>query len=90
MATISFGLINTLLDLAKVKTGRMELLTESFASTTLSIWPPPTVEPLLEDGRVRLVQDITPRLPPLKTDRDKLEQVLLDLLSDAAKFTERR
>jgi len=48
-----------------------------------------TVEPLLKDERVRIVRDITPNLPPLKTDRDKLKQSVLNLLSNAVKFTEK-
>ncbi len=38
-----------------------------------------TVEPLLKDGRVRIVRDITPNLPPIKTDREKLKQILFNL-----------
>jgi len=36
-----------------------------------------------------LVKEIAPDLPPLNTDRDKLKQVILNLLSNAAKFTEK-
>src|SRR5439155_15298019 len=48
-----------------------------------------TVEPMLKDGRVRLVTEIAPDIPPLKTDRDKLKQAVLNLLSNAVKFTEK-
>src|SRR5207244_12370340 len=48
-----------------------------------------TVEPMLKDGRVRLVTAISSDIPPLKTDRDKLKQVMLNLLSNAVKFTEK-
>ena len=82
------GLINTLLDLAKIESGRMEVIAESFRVEDAIHMAATTVEPLLKDGHVRLVRDIAPGLPPIKTDRDKLKQILLNLLSNAAKFTE--
>jgi signal transduction histidine kinase len=82
------GLINTLLDLAKIEAGRMDVLAESFRLDEVVHMTASTVEPLLREGRVRLVRDIAPGLPPLKTDRDKLKQILFNLLSNAAKFTE--
>jgi signal transduction histidine kinase len=48
-----------------------------------------TVEPMLKNGRVKLITEIAPDLPPLKTDRDKLKQSVLNLLSNAVKFTEK-
>jgi signal transduction histidine kinase len=36
-----------------------------------------------------LVAEVAPGMPPLKTDRDKLKQVILNLLSNAVKFTEK-
>jgi len=36
-----------------------------------------------------LVTEIAPDIPPLKTDRDKLKQAVLNLLSNSAKFTEK-
>jgi signal transduction histidine kinase len=82
------NLINTLLDLAKIEAGRMEVYAESFRVDDVIHMVATTVEPLLKDGRVQLVQDIAPGLPALKTDRDKLKQILLNLLSNAAKFTD--
>ncbi|MGZ8425327.1 MAG: ATP-binding protein [Candidatus Binatia bacterium] len=82
------GLINTLLDLAKIESGRMEVVAESFRVDDAIHMAATTVEPLLKDGRVRLVRDIAPGLPPITTDRDKLKQILLNLLSNSAKFTE--
>ncbi len=82
------GLINTLLDLAKIESGKMEAVAETFKVEEVINMTTATVEPLLRNGRVRIVRDIPTDLPPLKTDRDKLKQILLNLLSNAAKFTE--
>jgi signal transduction histidine kinase/HAMP domain-containing protein len=82
-------LINGLLDLAKIEAGKMDVIAEPVRVEDVVSMATATVEPLLKDGRVRFVKDIPPDLPPLNTDRDKLKQILLNLLSNAAKFTER-
>jgi signal transduction histidine kinase len=81
-------LINELLDLAKIDAGKMEVIANTFRVEDVINMTTATVEPLLKDGRVRIVRDIAANLPPLKTDRDKLKQILFNLLSNAAKFTE--
>lgn len=82
------SLINDLLDLAKIEAGRMEVFTETFKLNDLVQATTSTVEPLLKTGRVQLLQEINPDFPPLNTDREKLRQMLLNLLSNSAKFTE--
>jgi signal transduction histidine kinase/HAMP domain-containing protein len=82
------NLINGLLDLAKIDAGKMDVIAETFRLEDIINMTTATVEPLLKDGRVRIVRDIASGLPPLKTDRDKLKQILFNLLSNAAKFTE--
>src|SRR6266542_3685180 len=82
------NLINGLLDLAKIDAGKMDVIAVSFRVEEIINMTTATVEPLLKDGRVKIVRDVPPGLPPLKTDRDKLKQILLNLLSNAAKFTE--
>jgi signal transduction histidine kinase len=82
------NLINELLDLAKIDAGKMEVIADTFRVEDVINMTTATVEPLLKDGRVHIVRDIASGLPPLKTDRDKLRQVLFNLLSNAAKFTE--
>jgi signal transduction histidine kinase/HAMP domain-containing protein len=83
------SLINELLDLSKIEAGRMEVYAETFHLNDVVRMATSTVEPMLKDGRVRLVTEIAPDIPPLKTDRDKLKQAVLNLLSNAAKFTEK-
>jgi signal transduction histidine kinase/HAMP domain-containing protein len=81
-------LINGLLDLAKIEAGRMELFAETFKLDEVVRVATSTVEPMLKDGRVRLVTEIAPDISPVRSDREKLKQILLNLLSNAAKFTE--
>jgi signal transduction histidine kinase len=66
----------------------MEVIADIFRVEDVIHMTASTVEPLLKDGRVRIVKEIATGLPPLKNDRDKLKQVLFNLLSNAAKFTE--
>ncbi|MGH7809642.1 MAG: ATP-binding protein, partial [Candidatus Binatia bacterium] len=82
------ALINELLDLAKIESGRMEAYAETFKLDEIVRVATATVEPLLKTGRVKLVTEIAPDIPTLKTDRDKLKQSVLNLLSNAVKFTE--
>jgi signal transduction histidine kinase len=81
-------LINGLLDLSKIEAGRMEITPVRFDLAELVLATAGTVEPMLKADRVTLVTDVARDLPPLYTDRDKLRQILMNLLSNAAKFTD--
>ena len=82
-------LINELLDLAKIEAGRMDVYSEHFKLEEVLRIATATVEPMLRNGNVKLVTEMPPDLPPLKSDRDKLKQIVLNLLSNSAKFTDR-
>jgi signal transduction histidine kinase len=82
------NLINGLLDLSKIEAGRMEVSTARFDLGEVIRSSVATIEPLLKPDRVRVVTEVDPTLPPVSTDRDKLKQILLNLLSNAAKFTD--
>lgn len=81
-------LINTVLDLSKIEAGRIDVQPVSFDVADLVDICLTTVRPLVTSGKVRLVKEIEPGLPPLFTDQDKVRQILINLLSNAAKFTE--
>jgi signal transduction histidine kinase len=82
------GLINGLLDLSKIEAGKMEVYPTRFDVTNVLNVAVSTIEPMLKAGRVRLLQEVEPDLPTLDTDREKLQQIVVNLLSNAAKFTE--
>ena len=82
------SLINAVLDLSKIEAGRMEVKPAEFLPEPLLDLCLKTVEPLVNADRVRLVKDVQGPLPTLFTDQEKLKQILINLLSNAAKFTE--
>ena len=82
------SLINTILDLAKVEAGRMEVKAAQFAlEPTIDICLR-TVEPLVKSERVQLLKDVEGLPETVFTDQEKLKQILINLLSNAIKFTE--
>ncbi|XYD08006.1 response regulator [Methylobacterium sp. NMS12] len=82
------SLINSILDLAKVEAGRMEVKSSDFTLEPVLDLCLRTVEPLVKNEGVRLVRDVRDPPPMLRTDEEKLRQILINLLSNAIKFTE--
>jgi GAF domain-containing protein/CheY-like chemotaxis protein/anti-sigma regulatory factor (Ser/Thr protein kinase) len=80
------NLINTILDIAKIEAGRMDLTPSNFPVGPLIEATANTSQPLLKPG-VKLNKDIAAGLPLIHSDQDKLKQIMLNLLSNAAKFT---
>lgn len=80
-------LINTILDIAKIEAGRMDVQLNSFDMAELIDVCVITTQPLLKSG-VDIVVDVDDELPPVYSDQDKVKQILLNLLSNAAKFTD--
>lgn len=80
-------LINDLLDLSKIEAGHMEVRAEPVELEHVINRAAATVAPMVKDG-CRLVTDVAADVPALITDGRKLQQILFNLLSNAAKFTE--
>lgn len=79
-------LINTILDIAKIEAGGLEVRPQSFAVPDLVADCVTTAQPLLRPA-VTLAQTIASGIPAVYSDPDKVRQILLNLLSNAAKFT---
>jgi len=83
------GLINDILDLAKLEAGRMELSFEPVNLRDLITGTLSTAQGLVRGKPVELRRNIPDDLPLVRADPTRVRQVLLNLLSNAAKFTER-
>jgi signal transduction histidine kinase len=82
-------LINDILDLSRIEAGKMTLVLEKISAPELVQSVVATVEPLVARNLNRLVVECPADLPALRSDSTKLRQILFNLLSNAAKFTER-
>ncbi len=82
------GLINDVLDLSKVESGKMEVYAETFDVVEMAREVAVTVQGLVEKKGNTLVLRLAPDLGAMHSDVTKIRQVLLNLLSNAAKFTE--
>ncbi len=82
------NLINDLLDLSKIEAGKMELVPEDFEVRPLIDELMETARPLGEKNRNQLASTCPPDLGSLRADRKRLTQILLNLLSNACKFTQ--
>lgn len=81
-------IVNDLLDLAKVEAGQMELFREPVDLAEVSHAILTTIAGLVTDKPVELRAEISPHLPPVLGDETRIRQVLLNLLGNAAKYTD--
>ena len=82
------GLINDILDLTKIESGRMELYIETFDVAQMVEDVAATVQPLLDKNVNSLRVELSPDVGLVRADQVKVRQMLFNLLSNATKFTE--
>ncbi len=83
------SLINDILDLSKIEAGKMEVFAEDFEIKTFLDEVVSTAQPLMDTKGNTLVVESGENLGQAHSDRTKIRQVLFNLLSNAAKFTEK-
>jgi signal transduction histidine kinase/DNA-binding response OmpR family regulator len=82
------ALINDILDLSKIEAGKMDLHLETFSVPTLVDDVATTIRPLAEKNGNRLVVECPEAIGSIHADATRLRQALLNLASNASKFTE--
>ncbi|MGE5375085.1 MAG: GAF domain-containing protein, partial [Bacteroidota bacterium] len=82
------GLINDILDLARIEAGKMELNFEEvqIGEMTNSVFS--TAKGLVKEKPIQLIQRIPSDMPSVRGDTMRVRQILLNLISNASKFTD--
>lgn len=81
-------LINEILDMAKIEAGKMTLNFETINLHTAVAPTYDTIRGLIDSTKVNFIWNVPEDLPEIRVDPIRLRQILLNLLSNAAKFTE--
>ncbi|HEX6546532.1 MAG TPA: response regulator [Bryobacteraceae bacterium] len=82
-------LINSVLDLSKIEAGKMDLYLETFSIRKLISEAQDVVRPLAEKNGNKLIVDCPADIGSMHSDQTKVRQCIFNLLSNAAKFTEK-
>jgi signal transduction histidine kinase len=83
------ALINDILDLSKIEAGRMELHLETFPLVPVIQEVAKTIEPMAAKNGNRIVIECPADLGTMHADQTRFRQALLNLASNANKFTEK-
>ena len=82
------NLINDILDLSKIEAGKMQLAFSDVEILEIINGVMSTAIGLVKDKPIKLETDVAENLPPVYGDSTRIRQVLLNFVSNAAKFTE--
>ncbi len=83
------GLINDVLDLSKIEAGQLTLSLSDYSLGDVVHGVVAAVEPLAAEKRLAFRAEVAPDLPPARGDERRLSQVLLNLVGNAIKFTDK-
>jgi signal transduction histidine kinase len=80
-------LINSILDFSRIEAGKFEMRPEAVDLHDIVEECIESSMPLVRDKRVKIEKDLPVELPSVQADRTRIKQVLLNLMSNAIKFT---
>jgi signal transduction histidine kinase len=81
------ALINDILDITRIEAGRMPLNVTTFRLADLVHEVMSELEPIIRRSNLAVSSKLRGTMPPMRTDRQKVKQIVLNLLSNALKFT---
>lgn len=81
------AIINDILDISRIEAGRLPVHVSRFSLAELIQELLAELKPLTERARLEVKCEMAPGLPQLTTDRPKLKQILVNLVTNAIKFT---
>lgn len=82
------GIINDILDLSKIEAGKMDLVMEEVDLAAVIPSVASVARTLIKGKDIKLTTQIDENLPTILADGKRLKQIILNLISNAAKFTE--
>jgi signal transduction histidine kinase len=82
------SLVNDVLDFSKIAAGKMELHKEMLDFREIVVGVMSTTLALVGDKDIELIEEVEEDLPTVYADRVRIRQVILNLMSNAVKFTE--
>ena len=81
------AIINDILDISRIEAGKMPLTLTKFDLKDLVAEVLAEVEPIISRSRLAVTSHLAADVPPLKTDRQKVKQIVINFLTNAIKFT---
>jgi signal transduction histidine kinase len=83
------GIVNEILDIARIEAGRMPVQVSRFTLDDLLAEIMSETAPIIARSKLAVHVHVSPEIGPVKSDRQKVKQIVLNLLSNALKFTSR-
>src|SRR3954462_9475056 len=81
------SIINEILDISRIEAGRMPLQVSKFKVPDLIGEVLAELEPIIRRSKLEVTAEVPKDLKPIYSDRQKVKQILLNLLGNAIKFT---
>jgi signal transduction histidine kinase len=81
------ALINDVLDISRIEAGSVPVTLSTFTVADMMREALDTLEGLIANAKVGVRQDVSPMLPPITSDMQKVMQIIVNLVTNAMKFT---